>query len=199
MELKKQPETEMEYWTIIEGLGGFAWRMNHDLADGRIEDKNGGIDKDIQEIQKTLARLVSELKDKFGVIPPNECPKIKSGEKQPRPPRGKKYYWDWYKKMKEIFYRIDYEKIICSACPLSKGLKSMISSGNIPCGPFRGVIYDLRAPYRCGMLNLDHWDEDRLRKEIIKKGGEVAFIRFKIKEAGLKALENPKTGEIQYN
>ncbi len=100
--------------------------------------------------------------------------------------------------MKELAYSIDYEKIICSACPFSEGVEKMTSFGSIiPCGAFRGSLYKLRAPHICGMLTTNVWGEEELRQEIIRKGGEVALVRFKIKEAGLKALLDPKTGEVK--
>lgn len=108
------------------------------------------------------------------------------------------YYWDWYKKMKELAFSIDYEKIICSACPFSEGVKKMISLGGmIPCGAFGGSLYKLRAPYFCGMLNTNSWSRKELRQEILNRGGEAALIRFMIKKAGLKALFDPKAGELK--
>jgi hypothetical protein len=47
------------------------------------------------------------------------------------------------------------------------------------------------------MLTTSIWGEEKLRQEIIRKGGEVVLVRFKIKEAGLKALFDPKTGEAK--
>ncbi len=196
MKLLKNPETEMEYWGVIEGLGGFAWRMNHDLADGRIEDKTGGVDKDIQEAQELSAKLVSELKEKFGVIPPEECPKLKLGEKAPPAPEGKIYYWDWYQKMKELYWRVDYEKLICGACPFSKGVEEMIRmGGNIPCGRINGSIYQLRPSFQCHFTHFRELTPEQLYGEILKKGGEPALISFKVREAGLKALV--AAGEIE--
>lgn len=189
MELTKKPETEMEYWEVIDGLGGFIWQMDHDLADGRIEDKTGGIDKDIQKAQKRSAMLVSELKEKFGVIPPEDCPKTKPGEKVPSAPKGKIYYWDWYNKMKDLYWRVDYEKLICSACPFSEGAKEMIKmGGNIPCGKTNGVIFRLSRPFQCNFITVEGLTPKQLYEEILKKGGEVALTRFKVREAGLMAL-----------
>lgn len=196
MELTKHPETELEYWQTIESLGGFNWRMNHDLADGRINDPTGAIDRDIADSRAIQAKLVAELKEKFGVIPPNECPQVEIGQKPPKAPKGKKYYWDWYQEMKELSYHMEYEGLICSACPLSKGVKEMISLGGvIPCGPWRGMIYQLVPPYECAMTSHDLWSREKLEAEILKKGGEPALLRFKIKEAGLKALQDLETSK----
>ena len=196
MELLKKPETEMEYYQVIEGLGGFAWRMDHDLADGRIEDETGGIDKDIQDARKISATLVAELKEKFGVIPPEECPKVEPGKEAPPAPKGKIYYWDWYKKMKDLSFRIDYEKIICSACPFCGGVKEMMDrGGSIPCHKINGVLYRLGQPFVCSFVAYKELTPEQLYAEILKKGGEVALTRFKIKEAGLKVLT--ANGEVQ--
>lgn len=198
MKLTKQPETEMEYWGIIEELGGFIFSMEHNLADGRIQDPSGGIGRDIQDSRQISARLVSELGGKFGVIPPQDYPKVEFGQELPKAPEGKIYYRDWYHKMKKLARSIDYEKIICSACPFSEGIEKMISLGGmIPCGAFVGSLYKLRAPHICGMLTTNVWGEKELRQEIVHKGGEVALVRFKIKEAGLKALFDQKTGELK--
>lgn len=197
MELVKNPETEMEYFEIIEGLGGFAWRMDHDLADGRVEDKTGGMDRDIQDARKISATLVSELKEKFGVIPPKECPKVEPGKKASKAPKGKIYYWDWYEKMKNLSQRIYYEKIICSACPFSGGVKKMIEmGGDIPCRKIHGILYRLGYPFECHLISFKELTPGQLYQEIMKKGGEVALTRFKIKEAGLKAVT--VDGEVKF-
>jgi hypothetical protein len=196
MELIKHPKTEIEYWQTIEGLGGFAFGMDHELADGRLSDSGGGISKDINDARHLQKQLVEELKTKFGVIPPDEYPKTELGQKLPKPPKGKTYYWVWYERMKKISYQIEYETLICSACPLSKGVGYMISTGGwIPCGPWRGMIFQLTPCYRCAML--EHWDRKKLEEEIVREGGQTALVRFKIKEAGLKALLDPESGMLK--
>lgn len=97
--------------------------------------------------------------------------------------------------MKKLFYEINYEKIICSACPFSTGVKNM--AGTIPCGKINGMIYRLQPPYKCGMLEFGQWTEEELYKEIRKKGGEAAITRFKIKQAGIKALFDRETEPIE--
>lgn len=189
MELKKQPETELEYWETIEGLGGFIWRMNHDLSDGRIEDPTGGIDKDISDARTISDRLVRELGEKFGVIHPSDCPKMEIGQELPPAPEGKIYYWDWYKNMKAEVYKADYEKLICSACPFSEGVERMMSLGGvIPCSVFSGMIYRLLAPYACAMVRDDLWSTDRLYSEIQSQHGDDALTIFKTKEEELKSM-----------
>ena len=186
VKLKKWPKTETEYWMAIEELGGFSWRMNHDLADGRIEDPKGAIDKEIQEAVEIQKKLVAKLKEKFGVIPPDECPQKEIDKELPPAPEGKIYYWNWYHKMKEQAYREEYQGIICSACPFSKGVEYMISmGGHIPCGLIQGSIYRLHAPYACGMLNFGDMSEEDLHKAIQKKG-EKALRLFLAKRDALK-------------
>lgn len=187
MELIKQPETEVEYWEAIEGLGGYIWSTNHGLCHGHIEDKDGEVAKSIDEARGISERLVTELGEKFGVIHPKDCPRVEPGQQAPPPPDGKVYYWDWYKRMKEACYRKDYDGIICSACPLSEGLERMIALGGvIPCGVFRGMMYRLSVPYQCGMLRLDDWNQQKLYDEITKKGGSDALTQFQKKEQELK-------------
>lgn len=193
MELKKHPETELKYFETIEGLGGFSWKMNHDLADGRIKDPDGRLGADIQQIQGVLEQLVSEVCDKFGVIHPRDCPKrnledITHDVPLPSAPEGKTYYWDWYKRIKRESYSKEYEGLICSACPLSEGLERMMAlGGQIPCGKWRGSLYRLQAPHLCGMLTYGDWTETELYANILTT------------EHGIEALEafQAKLKELQ--
>ena len=41
--------SEAELYFIIDECGAFIWRMNHDLADGRIEDHDGKIAMDMMK------------------------------------------------------------------------------------------------------------------------------------------------------
>jgi hypothetical protein len=193
MELQKQPQTEMEYWQCIEGLGGFAWRMNHDLADGRISDPDGSIDKKIVSAREISTRLVQEIAEKFNVIPPDQMPKRQVGESLPPAPEGKIYYWDWYHKWQREFYQGLYDKIICSACPMSEGVDRFIGLNQIPCSVFPGALYHLRANHQCGMLGIRHgeWTTQRLHSAIFNKCGKEALAIFKAKQAALKAAPEP--------
>ncbi|KKQ45755.1 MAG: hypothetical protein US63_C0011G0023 [Candidatus Moranbacteria bacterium GW2011_GWC2_37_8] len=184
MELKKWPETEMEYWTSIEGLGGFVWRMNHDLADGRIEESKG-MNKDLKDAQEIMEKLVSEIFIKFSVVAPQNCPRKEFDKEMPKAPEGQIWYRDWCNKMKKEAYAGAYAKIICSACPLSEGLEKYISLGQVPCGVFSGYIYELRKPYECAMLS-SHWTREKLLAEIQKEGGDDAVSAFEKKEKELK-------------
>lgn len=77
--------SEIFLWFYIEHMGGCLWRMNHDLADGRIES-TPGIEKDLVDTREFIEYAVGQLK-RFGI----EDPK---GE-------GKDKYWEWYKMWKE--------------------------------------------------------------------------------------------------
>jgi hypothetical protein len=187
VELKEWPGTELAYWRTIETLGGFIWRLNHDAADGRIT-MTPGMEKDLQDAQKIQESLVSELFVRFGVIHPKDCPQRKADGEMPSAPLGTMWYWDWYRKMKAESCRDEYEKIICSACPLSEGVEAFIATNTIPCTAWRGSLYNLPQPSVCAMLHMGpQWSRRKLIANIRAKGGAEAVPRFKAKEAELKA------------
>ena len=74
---------------------------------------------------------------------------------------------------------MDYDNLICSACPYSKGLQKMISlDGIIPCGLFQGTIYNLRPSYLCAMISFDKYTEESFYKKIEKEHGPKALKVF---------------------
>ena len=81
--------SEIFLWNYIEGVGGFIWRMNHDLGDGRIES-TPGIEKDLLTMGENIKYAVNQLV-RFGV----EDPQGKENEE------GRKTYWEWYRGWKE--------------------------------------------------------------------------------------------------
>lgn len=121
-------ETEQEFWEAIEEMGGFLWRMNHDLADGRIEE-SGGISQDLVNIAEVQKSVVAEMCKRFNVVPREEEPKRDIGEELPAPPKGKVWYWQWYGRVKKKVLGAEYDTFICSKCPYSRGRKSYIASG----------------------------------------------------------------------
>ena len=187
VKLKKQPETEMEYWEAIEGLGGYIWSSRHGLGNGCIVDESGEVTRSIVEAQAILEGLVGELDGKFGVIHPKDCPRDSGApDVPPPPPEGKTYYWPWYKRMKAAFYQKEYEATICSACPLSEGIEQMIAmGGDVPCGVFSGMMRRLTRPFVCGMLHGGGWSREKLECKIVEKGGGGALATFKAKEREL--------------
>ena len=185
MEITKQPITEVDYWEVIEGLGGFIWSTNHGVHHGHIYDPHGEVSKEIEEAGQLSVRFLAEACEKFGIISPSDYPKVEQGQTLPLAPEGKIYYWDWYKKMKNDWYQRDYDDIICSACPLSEGVQRMIDLGGVvPCSVFRGMIYHLHAPYKCGMLT--DWKKEELYEEILKNSNEETLLKFQNKEKELK-------------
>ena len=83
-EKRCQQCSEVELYIIINSLGGFIWRMNHDLADGRISESLE-INKSLAEAQKKVEFAVEQTK-RFGVIQP------KSEQEGPTPE-----YWRWFR------------------------------------------------------------------------------------------------------
>lgn len=185
MKLTKWPKTELEYWFVIDFLGSFLWRINHDLAGDCIqsasEKKN-----ELKEVQQTMDKLVLELAQ-FGVVHPKECPTIRLGEEKPKAFKGKMWYWEWYKKMKKIYYSSEYENLICSACPFSNGLEELISGNGILCSLIDAMLYQLPEPALCAVINRGgDCSREMLLEEIRKKGGDEAVEKFKAKENELK-------------
>ena len=179
-------ETEMEIYTIIEGLGGITWQMGHDSADGRMELT--GNDMSFMEVAKRLSYLlVQRLKDRYNVIPPDECPQREIGDHTPRPPApsGWVYYWDWYNKIQGEYFTDEYHKIICSGCALHDENPEEVMRRHVPCGVFSGMIYRLIAPFECAMIEeggfRGSWTKERLHEELRKVGGEKAVQDFEDK------------------
>jgi len=181
MELKKHPETEMEYWETIEGLGGFIWSTNHALSHDHIQDPDGKVEADIAEARVLSSLLVDELKLKFGVIPPKDYPQVAVGEEKPPAPEGQIYYWDWYEKMRDESYRKEYDGLICAVCPFSLGADEMVRRHAIPCSAITGrTVKALLGPYYCAALSSlgPRWDSETLKMKIVEKGGEAAWTAF---------------------
>ncbi len=120
-DISLKTETEMDIYNLIEGLGGIIWRMDHDSSDGRIE-LSGNDASFMTAANRFLYLLIQKLKEKYNVIPPDECPhRLREiGDRTPiQPaPKGKIYYWDWYKAVQKEYFKNEYNKIICSACVL---------------------------------------------------------------------------------
>jgi len=193
MELTKQPVTEMDYWKLIKVLADIIFYNNYDLTHGNVDGNHKmKVINQRDEAIELQEKIVVELSEKFGVIRSIYYPVVKPGETLPPAPEGKIYYYDWYKKRKLDFYTEEYEKIICSACPLSNGLDEMMNlSGVIPCGATRGSIYHLRVPYQCGMIGT--WSKEELYFEIKKKAGEMAemaLLKFQKKKEELEKKFN---------
>lgn len=188
MELTKWPETEFEYWSTIETLGAFRHGMNRQLSHGRIEDPQGGVAKDVDDAIRISTQLVQELGEKFGILYEGHPRQDVEGKFSPAP-EGKRWYWPWYHEMRSEWLKGEYNKIICSACPLGEGAEHCGS--RVPCSVFPGSLYQLRVPHLCAMLERD-WTRDQLFAEIREKGGEEAVANFLAKEKELQSI--PKEG-----
>lgn len=80
-----QEMSEVELYFVIDGCGAFIWRMNHDMAHGRIEQEHhAAIDEDITRMRATQKEAILEL-PRVGIAQPlNE-----QGAGTPE-------YWTWY-------------------------------------------------------------------------------------------------------
>ncbi len=135
MELSKQPETEVEYWRTIESIGGFIYSTRRGINRGHIDDAEGLANQDIIDAQIIQEKLLAEIIEKFGVIHPNDCSKLNPAyyNNCPPAPDGKIYYWDWYHKLAREVSLIEYQKLLCSACPFSAGFDGFISNWQVTC------------------------------------------------------------------
>lgn len=185
MLLKKYPETESEYWSAIEALGGLIYDTRRDIAKDRIP--NGDSAKNLIGETATLQlQLLKEIEEKFGVIPPGEGTNRYDDLTKYPAPEGKIHYWEWYPKMKLEFFTQEHEKLVCSVCPFSGGAKAMVFMPQIPCNAINGSIYRIRNAGDCGAVNCKHWTEKQLYSEITKKGGKPVRDAFIKKQNELK-------------
>ncbi len=77
---------EIHLYFVIDHIGAFTWRMNHDMAHGRIPDKaHAAIDKDITTASVQQRAAVEQCR-RFGV----EEPRDDQGHPTPD-------YWKWYR------------------------------------------------------------------------------------------------------
>ena len=65
-------KTDMELASIINELGGFMWKLNHDAADGRIEHD---VDSDIKTMGKTIETITAEISTRTGITDREELGK----------------------------------------------------------------------------------------------------------------------------
>ena len=93
---------EYKVYFMIEECGGFIWRMNHDLGDGRIEDTpDGAIAKDIERIREIQQLLADEL-PRFGVKVKNKT----TGRVTEDYIEWYNYWHDWHKGMSDEQWRM---------------------------------------------------------------------------------------------
>ncbi len=77
---------EIQVFYAIRELGGFIFHMNHDMADGRIPDKDHpSIDVDVRKAVEESTKIVKSL-TRFGLEKPTEENGAATAE-----------YWKWYR------------------------------------------------------------------------------------------------------
>jgi len=81
--MKLNEVSEVELYFVIDLLGWMRWRLNHDAADGRIEDGKH-IDEELESLYHQQHEAVCQL-TRFGINP---------FEKDGKTPS--KAYFDWY-------------------------------------------------------------------------------------------------------
>jgi len=78
--------TEHQMYFLIDHIGAFTWRMNHDMSHGRIDEKeHAGINKEIEKARAEQLLLVRSL-PRFGVDTPLDA--------EGRPTEQ---YWRWFR------------------------------------------------------------------------------------------------------
>ena len=99
MKLIKNPETQLEYWEVIEELGTLIVCFIFNLPDLNLA--NDFIEKDddinIYEISFIINQMLNEIGEKFGITRPY-------GDTKPDILPNQIYYWDWYGNLKKEFY-----------------------------------------------------------------------------------------------
>ena len=189
-QILEQVESELQYWEVIEGLGGFIWRMNHDMADGRINDPKGQLGSEVFFMQQVIESLVCGLFERYGVIHPKDCPKVECGQTPPEAPEGMTYYWDWYQRMKQESYSQEYAGMICAACPYSEGVERFMGlGGTIPCSLFPGMCYHLRTPFACCMIGEDRRFEytmEQFMEKLLAEHGPAVMAGFAAQHLALQ-------------
>lgn len=177
----REPQTELEFWLIIEDLGGVRWSINHDLADNRPvpsgAESASRAERDMYERQK---QLVTQLDPKFGIIFSHEVPYQQQMDGSVAPPAGKRWYWPWYKKMKEQAKRIERQLIICAGCPFSGDREQYRNSYNLSCALApHSWVSGSPIPHRCMRVVFKDMSQADLLDRIRQDFGRGAVRRFR--------------------
>ncbi len=187
--LNKFPETENEFFGVIEGLGGVAYFERRLVNKGEIPH-NHKTNKFISNLSAVQHFVAEKLYEKYNVISPQESPKRGDENAQPAP-EGKIYYWDWYEKTKLSYYKEQHDNIICSGCVFSGGEKQMAhSGGGIPCNRINGSMNTLWFRFECDFEkeNNHFFPNETLFEALEKKGGEKAIIAYETKKDELRKI-----------
>ena len=190
--LSRHPETELEYWSAIEQLGGYIWRIEHDLANGRISGV--GLAKSVEEARTIQHQLATEIAETYGVVQgaPRYYPHDARPDDYPDPPAGKTWYWDWYYRRKREAWREDYEAAPCSQCPYCRGgLDGFAFSSSLPCDLFPGMLNRLSPPWQCAITSTDFggpiMPEHALLAKMRDEHGEDVAAAWKEKADALRS------------
>ena len=169
-----RPQTEEEYWEMLDSYGYNIFWMSHNCGE------------DAKETRKALQNLREEACERFNLhvqMPGSEVI-----------PEGKTSYKEWFCKMKSEILQRAYEELICSSCPYSKSLEMYIDRQYIPCS-LDGVMKDLDIPgiLKCTRVHFNQLFEDTLgpltHHDLIEKirsehGDEIADrMAARLKEA----------------
>lgn len=77
---------EVELYSVINFIGGAIWRINHDMADGRIpREEHASLDKSLSKDRKRLEKAVDQC-TRFGVAMPRRSDGCGSDD-----------YWRWFR------------------------------------------------------------------------------------------------------
>ena len=127
------PQTEEEYWEVINLLGGLMFSIGHS------HDRDPGAMKGYVEVRDRLEELVSEASKKFNFVNPYD----QSGETSPIEAIS---YQKWFNGMQEKIFSAEHDGILCSSCPNGKEYDGV----SVPCEIFGGFLkHDPKSASRC--------------------------------------------------
>lgn len=183
------PETELEIFTILEGLGGLLFFEQRLVRKGDItsDEKHEQFLSDLRAIQQ---HLLNQLFEHHNIIAPEDSPKRSEQAAVPAP-EGKKYYWSWYDEIKIQYYKEVHKNIICSGCVFSKGFKDMVQfGGGVPCGVIDGLTKNsLIRRDTCDFETDDHILGLPLLEYMREKKGDKAVSTYQKKQEELKEIQ----------
>lgn len=179
----KHPETEEQYFEAIEALGAFISSTQNACGRGRLEWED--VKDDLKKQRELQARLAQELSEKFDIVLVSNVYPKQIQMSGVAPPEGKRWYWVWYPEQRLAWLRREYDKLICSACPLSTHDMELFVR-EIPCTAFKGGLRDLIVASECYLV-MTEWTPEKLRERILEEGGSEALEVFNAKQAFLRA------------
>lgn len=197
--------TEVDYWKFNHFLGGMIYQLEHDASHGHIDLPGNVVDSTLDKQRQLQQKILEGLRTDFNVILPQdpEYPKDFPPDQIPDPPVGKKWYWVWYREMKEQIFGWEYDHLICSACPFTYGRDNYIdlNSGRYPCQLILGWS-KVRQPSQCGWARTirgHEQDPNRLiAGRILTDHGKEAAAAFAAKQTELQQMEADGTLKTEF-